>query len=76
MSLSPERKLLTVPRKAQAETKERDTNGTERDLPISRTHLFTSEAGGFPEGHIVTPHANIVAREIPTGAPLYGHQPG
>ena len=48
MSLSPERILLTVPQKAQAETKERDADGTERDLPVSRTHLLTSEDGSYP----------------------------
>lgn len=48
MSLSPERILLSVPQKAQAETKERDANGTERDLPTSTTHLLTSEDGIYP----------------------------
>lgn len=48
MSLSPERVLLTVPQKAQAETKERDAYGAERDLPISKTHLLTSEKGIYP----------------------------
>lgn len=48
MSLSPERILLTVPQKAQAETKERDADGTERDLPISTTHLLVSKDGVYP----------------------------
>ncbi|WP_143230264.1 hypothetical protein [Boudabousia marimammalium] len=48
MFLSPERILLTVPHKAQAETKERDTDGTERDLPTSTTHLLTSDNGTYP----------------------------
>ena len=48
MSLSPERILLSVPQKAQAETKERDADGTERDLPTSTTHLLTSEDGIYP----------------------------
>lgn len=48
MSLSPERILLTVPQKAQAETKERDADGTERDLPTSTKHLLTSEDGIYP----------------------------
>lgn len=48
MSLSPERIVLIVPQKAQAETKERDADGIERDLPVSRTHLLTSEDGTYP----------------------------
>lgn len=48
MSLSPERILLAVPQKAYAETKERESNGTERDLPVSTTHLLTSEDGIYP----------------------------
>ncbi|MGQ4534589.1 DEAD/DEAH box helicase [Dermabacteraceae bacterium P13115] len=48
MSLSPERILLTVPQKAQAETKEREADGTERELPISTTHLLISEDGIYP----------------------------
>lgn len=48
MSLTPERILLTVPQKAQAETKERDADGTERDLPTSSTHLLTSKDGVYP----------------------------
>ncbi|WP_216387092.1 hypothetical protein [Arcanobacterium phocae] len=37
-----------MPHKAQAETKERDTDGTERDLPTSTTHLLTSDNGTYP----------------------------
>lgn len=48
MSLSPERILLTVPQKAQAETKERGADGTEWDLPTSTTHLLTSKDGIYP----------------------------
>ncbi|MCI7306184.1 MAG: DEAD/DEAH box helicase family protein [Trueperella sp.] len=48
MSLKPERIALTVPRKAQAETKERDVNGNERHLPTSTTHLLTDENGTYP----------------------------
>ena len=48
MSLTPGRILLTVPHKAQAETKERDADGTERDLPTSSTHLLTSKDGVYP----------------------------
>ena len=48
MSLSPERVQLSVPQKAQAETKERAADGTERDLPTSMTHLLTSEDGIYP----------------------------
>lgn len=68
--------LLTVLPKAQVETEKRDTFGTERDLPFSRTHLFTSEIRDFAEGHTVTLRANIVAREILTGSPLYRCQSG
>ena len=68
--------LLTVLPKAQVETEERDTVGTERDLPFSRTHLFTSQIRGFAEGHTVTLRANIVAREILIGSLLYGRQRG
>ncbi|MGQ4534174.1 DEAD/DEAH box helicase [Dermabacteraceae bacterium P13115] len=48
MSLRPERILLTLPQKAQAETKERTVDGTERDLPTSSTHLLTAEDGTYP----------------------------
>lgn len=48
MSLTPERILLTVPQKAQTETKERDVDGSERDLPTSNTHLLTSKDGVYP----------------------------
>lgn len=48
MSKTPERILLTLPEKAQAETKERDFDGNERSLPISKTHILTSADGTYP----------------------------
>lgn len=76
MSPSPEHTPAhrAPPPKAQVEAEECDTVGTERDLPISRTHLFTSEIRVFAEGHTMTLGANIVAREFLTGSPLYGRQ--
>ncbi|MDO4606008.1 MAG: DEAD/DEAH box helicase family protein [Bowdeniella nasicola] len=48
MSLTPERLLLTLPHTAQAETKERTSDGTEHPLPTSRTHLMTAHDGTYP----------------------------
>lgn len=48
MSLVPERIMLALPRKAQAETKERDADGNERDLPTSTTHLLVATDGTYP----------------------------
>lgn len=48
MSLTPERVALRRPRKTQAETKERQPDGTEKPLPTSSTHLLTSQDGTYP----------------------------
>lgn len=48
MSVTPERIALTVPRKAQAETKERTADGAEKELPTSTTHLLVAEDGTYP----------------------------
>lgn len=48
MSLTPERIMLAVPQQAQAETKERQVDGSERDLPTSSTHLLVAKDGTYP----------------------------
>lgn len=47
-SLKPERTSLVAPNKAQAETRIRDSNGDESDLPTWRGHLMSTPDGWFP----------------------------
>lgn len=50
MSTQPERISLIQPRAAQADTKERLPDGTEKDLPTRRMHLMVTEDGTVPVG--------------------------
>lgn len=48
MSAEPERLDLVLPKTAQAETRVRDADGTESDLPTSDTHIMVSKDGVYP----------------------------
>lgn len=48
MSANPERVDLYAPRTAQAETKERNADGSERVLPVNHRHILVSEDGTYP----------------------------
>ncbi|OLT39428.1 type III restriction endonuclease subunit R [Serinicoccus sp. CNJ-927] len=48
MSTEPERITLTEPKTAQADTKVREKDGTERDLPTRRLHLMAAKGGTYP----------------------------
>ena len=48
MSVKPERIDLVTPKTAQAETKVREADGTERPLPTSNTHIMVSGMGVYP----------------------------
>lgn len=48
MSLSPELISLVVPEHAQADTKVREADGSELDLPIDKDHLLVDENGNYP----------------------------
>jgi type III restriction enzyme len=48
MSTRPERIALTTPTTALADTKVRDADGTEVDLPTRLKHLMAAEDGSFP----------------------------
>ncbi len=48
MSNTPERIQLVRPRTGQAETKLREPDGTEKEIPLYRNHLMVTETGEFP----------------------------
>lgn len=48
MSTQPERISITAPKVAQADTKAREKDGTEHDLPLRALHLVAAEDGTVP----------------------------
>lgn len=48
MSTEPERISLASPKTGQAETKIREADGAETELPVEKNHLMVDDDGGFP----------------------------
>lgn len=48
MSTEPERISLVNPKTGQTETKTREADGSETDLPVYRDHLMVTDSGEFP----------------------------